>query len=881
MNFADRKYSSEYKLYLNDLTIRRFVFFLISYFCFSSLDTIFNIAYGNYSDQLIHKIATYAIFSIGFILIFPLIRNYFFISLKVYILILLSVQTITIYIEQENNDVKLYFQLFFIMFFQFCFATKEFKFFVIISSLYFLSCIPAMYLNDWVFKEIDENDNFLYQNLPLLYGRNLLVLGLMMNLITYGYRNELNSKIAFIKYNKKVLDFKKSGEIFANLVPEIARDKMLKGERGATVDYQDVSIIFADISDFDSLMSRLKPREIISLLDKIYNTFDQLCDIHGLQKIETVGKTYMAAGGLQEYEKYLEPEMKMKQHSIRVFEMALDIVDVMQSVTLEKGELVKVKIGIHKGLVLSAVVGDHKPQFSLIGDAVNTTARMCANSKDMCIMCSEQAYEKIKVVYNENFTCSEKYVKGLGDIKLYLFDSNDGRNLDQNRLTRKETSDIVQRFKSHTKTMRGLRNKKSATEDERLIMETRRLMKQKSNASDNSNKIYENSFDDEQPQTIGLSKQLTKRSNYFVERQETGILNEEINTIWSKSFFFLYFKSQALENLYFEYNQQTYDLSCIKGSVLIYSFLLIIVFSNFNIYYTKDSAEHIFYFVYTKLALCALFLIVKLFGNYINKSHHKKIRWLYLIIFLFFTVILQFQTYFTEEFLYTNIMLEQKLVLIAFCFNGIFEFFQIFYGIIFHITFFIVTLIICHSNEFVVKYTSFLILISCSLIYVSVSQEYQSTLEFLKNKKANDDLQVNEDLLFNLMPPHVVQNLKEDIPVADELKNVTLLFSDIVGFTAYSKERTPKEVVNMVSELFEAFDNASKACNVYKVHTIGDCYVNLGYTGKVPERDRNYKEEALNVVKMGKRMIEIIQATREKVKFQELNMRIGIHTVNC
>ena len=50
------------------------------------------------------------------------------------------------------------------------------------------------------------------------------------------------------------------------------------------------------------------------------------------------------------------------------------------------------------------------------------------------------------------------------------------------------------------------------------------------------------------------------------------------------------------------------------------------------------------------------------------------------------------------------------------------------------------------------------------------------------NKHKNDLLQTVEDLLFNLMPPHVVQNLKEDIPVADVLHNVTLLFAGIIYY---------------------------------------------------------------------------------------------------
>lgn len=63
--------------------------------------------------------------------------------------------------------------------------------------------------------------------------------------------------------------------------------------------------------------------------------------------------------------------------------------------------------------------------------------------------------------------------------------------------------------------------------------------------------------------------------------------------------------------------------------------------------------------------------------------------------------------------------------------------------------------------------------------------------------------------------------------------------------------------------------------NVYKVYTIGDCYVVLGFTNCY---QRDYLEEAKNVVNMGIAMVDAIQKIREKLNFQELDMRIGIHT---
>jgi class 3 adenylate cyclase len=152
------------------------------------------------------------------------------------------------------------------------------------------------------------------------------------------------------------------------------------------------------------------------------------------------------------------------------------------------------------------------------------------------------------------------------------------------------------------------------------------------------------------------------------------------------------------------------------------------------------------------------------------------------------------------------------------------------------------------------------------------------TTIFIANQKENKTLVDTEKMLFNLMPLHVVQNMKDDIPVADVLENVTLLFADIVRYTDFGNCHEPVEVVRMLMQLFQNFDHATKACHVYKVHTIGDCYVVMGFNGKVSMNERNYYEEAKNVCKMGEEMITIIRDVRKKVNYELLDMRIGIHT---
>ena len=82
-----------------------------------------------------------------------------------------------------------------------------------------------------------------------------------------------------------------------------------------------------------------------------------------------------------------------------------------------------------------------------------------------------------------------------------------------------------------------------------------------------------------------------------------------------------------------------------------------------------------------------------------------------------------------------------------------------------------------YSNPLVVKYQIFSIIINLVTFTFIVIRYYINTLSYLENKQETENLKRKEKLLFNLMPPHVLQNLKEDIPVADDLEYVTLLFA--------------------------------------------------------------------------------------------------------
>jgi class 3 adenylate cyclase len=113
--------------------------------------------------------------------------------------------------------------------------------------------------------------------------------------------------------------------------------------------------------------------------------------------------------------------------------------------------------------------------------------------------------------------------------------------------------------------------------------------------------------------------------------------------------------------------------------------------------------------------------------------------------------------------------------------------------------------------------------------------------------------------------------------IAETYKNVTILFADIVGFTKYSAKKEPRQVIEMLSKLFTDFDKECNRLNLFKVYTIGDCYVVMGFIDK--KNRKPPQEEANDVVQLAICMIQIIRKVKKQISFPDLNMRIGIHTV--
>jgi hypothetical protein len=130
----------------------------------------------------------------------------------------------------------------------------------------------------------------------------------------------------------------------------------------------------------------------------------------------------MACGGL----KFLEKDIKTKNknYTERVLDLALDMMRCVETNTFDMGVKLTLKIGVHHGNCTYGVIGYHKPQFSLMGDTVNTTSRHCTTGDPGCIVLSFAAQARINHSKYPNLQKKSVSMKGKGALDVYMLNKD-------------------------------------------------------------------------------------------------------------------------------------------------------------------------------------------------------------------------------------------------------------------------------------------------------------------------------------------------------------------------------------------------------------------------------------------------------------------------
>lgn len=189
------------------------------------------------------------------------------------------------------------------------------------------------------------------------------------------------------------------------LLPKKAADEIRSYGTVIPRRYENVAVLFCDVSNFTAYCDQHEPEDVISRLDALFVIFERVTAKHDLEKIKTIGDGFMAAAGLlREVEDPIGAAVRCG------LEMASTLIDAHLGW--------EVRVGVHAGPVVAGVVGQERYQFDIWGDTVNIAARMVGMSAPGTVAATAEIWEQLRSTFHGE-ALGELEVKGKGTISIF------------------------------------------------------------------------------------------------------------------------------------------------------------------------------------------------------------------------------------------------------------------------------------------------------------------------------------------------------------------------------------------------------------------------------------------------------------------------------
>jgi class 3 adenylate cyclase len=209
-------------------------------------------------------------------------------------------------------------------------------------------------------------------------------------------------------------EHEKSENLIRNILPNEVADELKKNGIAKPQHFESATVCFTDFEGFTKIAEKLSPAELVAELDFCFSHFDRIIEKHGLEKLKTIGDSYMFAGGIP---------VPNQTHAIDCVRAALEIQAFMDEQRREKTAkglpYWELRLGIHSGDLVAGVIGKKKFAYDVWSDTVNTASRCESSGVAGKINISGATFELVK---NE-FTCEFRGkipAKNKGEIDMYF-----------------------------------------------------------------------------------------------------------------------------------------------------------------------------------------------------------------------------------------------------------------------------------------------------------------------------------------------------------------------------------------------------------------------------------------------------------------------------
>jgi class 3 adenylate cyclase len=250
-------------------------------------------------------------------------------------------------------------------------------------------------------------------NQKIIIISSLIFLFLTLLLVIGLYR-----RYAFINKTNKTIEKEKnlSNSLLLNILPAETAVELKENGKVLAKKYELVTVLFTDFEGFTNYSENLSTEKLVESIDYYFSKFDEIIEKYDLEKIKTIGDSYMCAGGLP---------FPTSDHASKIILAAIEIIDFVEQSKhrlLDNQINFMVRIGINSGSIVAGIVGTKKFAYDIWGDTVNIASRMESNSETGKINISENTYHLVK----DQFDCTyrgEIEVKSKGMMKMYFVEN--------------------------------------------------------------------------------------------------------------------------------------------------------------------------------------------------------------------------------------------------------------------------------------------------------------------------------------------------------------------------------------------------------------------------------------------------------------------------
>lgn len=203
----------------------------------------------------------------------------------------------------------------------------------------------------------------------------------------------------------------RSDELLFNAIPISIAARLKHGDERIADSYPETTVLFSDLAGFTPWAGQTDPDLVVSFLDDLFRRFDALAALCGVEKIKTIGDSYMAVAGAP---------VARPDHAEAALTLARGMLFALADARASVAAELEMRIGLASGSVVGGVIGQKRILFDLWGDTVNVASRMESSGLPGRIQVATSTWELLR----ERFAFEEREpmeVKGLGVMTTHLF----------------------------------------------------------------------------------------------------------------------------------------------------------------------------------------------------------------------------------------------------------------------------------------------------------------------------------------------------------------------------------------------------------------------------------------------------------------------------